>query len=78
VKERQMEFDMDSDPEVMYDLFGEDAACFVEYVFHRFHRSHPLLHTSHLIAGDLFVFTSWKEGALLKSGRASWVRLIPK
>ncbi|KAF9645752.1 hypothetical protein BDM02DRAFT_3189437 [Thelephora ganbajun] len=30
VKERQMEFDMESDPEVMYDLFGEDAACFAE------------------------------------------------
>jgi nucleoside diphosphate kinase len=30
VKERQMEFDMESDPEVMYDLFGDDAACFAE------------------------------------------------
>jgi hypothetical protein len=30
VKERQMEFDMESDPELMYDLFGEDAACFAE------------------------------------------------
>jgi nucleoside diphosphate kinase len=30
MKERQMEFDMESDPEVMYDLFGEDAACFAE------------------------------------------------
>lgn len=30
VKERQMEFDMDTDPEVMYDLFGEDAQCFSE------------------------------------------------
>jgi len=35
-----MEFDMESDPEVMYDLFGEDAACFVEYVLHRSYSSH--------------------------------------
>ena len=69
-----MEFDMESDPEVMYDLFGEDAACFVEYVFRQ---SHPL-HTSHISVGDPFVFTSWKEEALLKSGSISWVTLIPK
>jgi hypothetical protein len=42
VKERQMEFDMESDPEVMYDLFGEDAACFAEYVFDRSHPFTPL------------------------------------
>jgi len=60
-----MEFDMESDPEVMYDLFGEDAACFVESVFRR---SHPLLHIPHLFVGDPFVFTSWKEEALFESG----------
>jgi nucleoside diphosphate kinase len=30
VKERQMEFDMESDPEVMYELFGDDAESFSE------------------------------------------------
>jgi len=30
-----MEFDMERDPEIMYDLFGEDAACFTEYAFCR-------------------------------------------
>lgn len=70
-----MEFDMESGPEVMYDLFGEDAACFVEYVSHR---SPSPLHTSHLLVGGLFVFTSWREEAPLRSGRTSWVTLIPK
>ncbi|CCM00649.1 uncharacterized protein FIBRA_02687 [Fibroporia radiculosa] len=30
VKERQMEFDIDTDPETMYELFGEDYECFAE------------------------------------------------
>ena len=32
VKERQMEFDIETDPDTMYDLFGEDYVCFAEYV----------------------------------------------
>lgn len=27
-----MEFDVDSDPDTMYELFGEDYICFAEYV----------------------------------------------
>ena len=71
-----MEFDMESDPEVMYDLFGEDAACFAEYVFDRSH-----LHASHttvLLVEAPSVFTSWKGEALLKSGRTLWETLTPK
>ncbi|KZT23436.1 hypothetical protein NEOLEDRAFT_1136486 [Neolentinus lepideus HHB14362 ss-1] len=30
VKERQMEFDMETDPEALYELFGEDARSFAE------------------------------------------------
>ncbi|TFY68755.1 hypothetical protein EVJ58_g811 [Rhodofomes roseus] len=30
VKERQMEFDVETDPETMYDLFGDDYECFAE------------------------------------------------
>ncbi|KIK52033.1 hypothetical protein GYMLUDRAFT_371904 [Collybiopsis luxurians FD-317 M1] len=30
VKERQMEFDVESDPETLYELFGEDAESFAE------------------------------------------------
>ncbi|KDQ62366.1 hypothetical protein JAAARDRAFT_66107 [Jaapia argillacea MUCL 33604] len=30
VKERQMDFDMDADPDVMYELFGEEAHSFAE------------------------------------------------
>ena len=56
-----MEFDMESDPEVMYDLFGEDAACFAEYVFSRSHRAFAFLY---LIVGGLFAFTFLKEEAL--------------
>jgi hypothetical protein len=43
VKERQMEFDMESDPEVMYDLFGDDAACFAECAFHHHHPAFTLI-----------------------------------
>jgi hypothetical protein len=30
-KERQMEFDTETDPDTLYELFGEDAASFSEY-----------------------------------------------
>ncbi|KAF7979645.1 hypothetical protein HWV62_41613 [Athelia sp. TMB] len=30
VKERQMEFDTETDPETLYELFGDDAACLAE------------------------------------------------
>jgi hypothetical protein len=30
VKERQMEFDVDTDPDTLLDLFGEDAHSFAE------------------------------------------------
>lgn len=30
VKERQMEFDVDSDPDTLYDLFGDDFETFAE------------------------------------------------
>lgn len=30
VKERQMEFDTDTDPDTLYELFGEDAENFTE------------------------------------------------
>ncbi|KAI0300198.1 hypothetical protein BC826DRAFT_991885 [Russula brevipes] len=30
VKERQMEFDMDTDPDALFELFGDDARCFAE------------------------------------------------
>ncbi|GJE98310.1 hypothetical protein PsYK624_145370 [Phanerochaete sordida] len=30
VKERQMEFEIESDPDTMFDLFGEDYICFAE------------------------------------------------
>ena len=30
VKERQMEFDTESDPETLYELFGEDADALAE------------------------------------------------
>lgn len=32
VKERQMEFDTETDPETLYELFGEDADSLAEYV----------------------------------------------
>jgi hypothetical protein len=32
VKERQMEFDTETDPEFLEELFGEDAASLGEYV----------------------------------------------
>ena len=60
-----MEFDMESDPEVMYDLFGDDAACFVEYVFPR---SHPPLHPSHILfpprRGPVRVYVLERRGAV--------------
>ena len=30
VKERQMEFDVESDPDTLFELFGDDARSFVE------------------------------------------------
>ena len=30
VKERQLEFDIDTDPDTMYELFGEDYVSFAE------------------------------------------------
>jgi hypothetical protein len=30
LKERQMEFDVETDPEALFDLFGEDARSFAE------------------------------------------------
>lgn len=30
VKERQMEFDVETDPETLYELFGDDAECFAD------------------------------------------------
>ncbi|KZT73714.1 nucleoside diphosphate kinase, partial [Daedalea quercina L-15889] len=30
VKERQMEFDVETDPETLYELFGDDCECFAE------------------------------------------------
>jgi hypothetical protein len=30
LKERQMEFDMDTDPDALFELFGEDARSFAE------------------------------------------------
>lgn len=33
VKERQMEFDTETDPETLYELFGEDADSLAECVF---------------------------------------------
>ncbi|VDC04460.1 unnamed protein product [Peniophora sp. CBMAI 1063] len=30
VKERQMEFDVESDPDTLFELFGEDARAFAE------------------------------------------------
>ena len=30
VKERQMEFDVETDPDTMYELFGEDYVSFAE------------------------------------------------
>jgi hypothetical protein len=32
VKERQMEFDTETDPETLYELFGEDAGSLAECV----------------------------------------------
>lgn len=32
VKERQMQFDIETDPDTMYELFGEDYVSFAEYV----------------------------------------------
>lgn len=59
-----MEFDMESDPEVMYDLFGEDAACFAECVFRR---SHPF-HTPHIALpsrrGPVRVYVLERRGAV--------------
>jgi len=65
---------MEYDPEVMYDLFGQDAVCFTEYVFHQ----SPPSRSSHFFVGGPFVFTSWKGEAPSKSGRTSWVTLIPR
>jgi hypothetical protein len=31
-KERQIEFDADSDPEFLYELFGEDSESLAEFV----------------------------------------------
>ena len=71
-----MEFDMEYDPEVMYDLFGQDAVCFTEYAFH----TSPPSHLSHpaFFVGAPFAFTSWKEEAPSKCGKTSWATLIPK
>jgi hypothetical protein len=30
VKERQMEFDVESDPDALFELFGDDARSFTE------------------------------------------------
>lgn len=30
MKERQMEFDTETDPDTLYELFGEDATSFAE------------------------------------------------
>lgn len=29
-----MEFDVETDPDTLYELFGDDAASFAEYVVH--------------------------------------------
>ena len=56
---------MESDPIVMYDLFGQDAACFTEHVFPR---SYPPLHTSHtvflLCRGPVRVYVLERRGAV--------------
>jgi hypothetical protein len=38
VKERQMEFDTETDPDTLYELFGEDAASLAECVLFVTHR----------------------------------------
>jgi hypothetical protein len=58
-----MEFDMESDPEVMYDLFGEDAACFAEYVFDRSHPSR-LSHRCAPRRGPVRVYVLERRGAV--------------
>ena len=67
-----MEFDTESDPEVVYDLFGEDAACFTEWVFHR---SYPCLHTSHVpvphCRGPVRVYVLERRGAV-----EAWLNLM--
>jgi len=63
VKERQMEFDMVSDPEIMYDLFGEDAVCFTEYVFYRSPSSH-LSHCCTPRRGPVRVYVLERRGAV--------------
>lgn len=55
---------METDPEVMYDLFGEDAACFAECVFHR--SPPPPSHFSRSCAcrGPVRVYVLERRGAV--------------
>ena len=41
VKERQMEFDVESDPDFLFELFGDDAESFAECVVLYFIPSRP-------------------------------------
>jgi hypothetical protein len=43
VKERQMEFDTETDPDFMYELFGEDVHSLAEYVHSRDHQANRFL-----------------------------------
>ena len=54
---------MESDPEVMYDLFGEDAACFAEYAFHRSLPSH-LSRSCALCRGPVRVYVLERRNAV--------------
>jgi len=81
VKERQMEFDTETDPETLYELFGEDAHSLAECVFFKLLLSllsgRPFRLISFLPIGAPFGCTSWSDVEPSKSGTLSWVTGIP-
>ena len=54
---------MEYDPEVMYDLFGQDAVCFTEYALHRSSLSH-ISHCCPPRRGPVRVYVLERRGAV--------------
>ena len=68
VKERQMEFDVETDPDTLYEIFGDDYESFAEYVHACVRSSHALICLTEAQSGSM----SSSVVVLSRSGRLSW------
>lgn len=74
-----MEFDTDSDPEFMFELFGEDVESLAEYVFTPTpYSAIPLIQILTVTSEVQFGFTSLNVVVPLRSGILSWATQTPR